>query len=84
MVIGIGRFPAVRVSWLTSGPVRPFGPGAQHQHADLGVVLDLGQDLRHRLALADHQFRVHPLPVAHPFGEDLEMRLDPLARLGRA
>nr|ADI18340.1 hypothetical protein [uncultured Rhodobacterales bacterium HF4000_03E16] len=57
------------------------GAGAQHQHADFGVLADLGDDLIHRLAFADHQLGVDVLPVAHPFGEDLEMRMNALARL---
>ena len=81
MVIGTGK-RAGAARHLRDQRSRPLAidTGAENQHPDLGVGTDLVHDLGHRFALADHQLRVDPLAVAHPLGEDLEMRLDPLAR----
>ena len=59
-----------------------LGAGPEHQHPDRAVLADLRQNLGNRLAFTDHQFRVHALPVAHPFGKHFKMRLDPFAGLG--
>jgi hypothetical protein len=41
----------------------------------------MGEDLVDRLALPDDERGVNALTVAHPFREDVEMRLDPFAGL---
>ncbi len=80
-VIGMGRVPDCRVSAVTSGPGPLLSVPAPSTSTPIsGSLAQMGKDFGHRLTFADHQFGLHLLLVAHPFGEDLEMRLDPLAR----
>ena len=56
--------------------------GAEHQHADLGVGLDVRDHRVDLVALADGERRGDALALLHAVLEELEMRLDLLVRLG--